>query len=439
MNTEISNNGSFNDMANNGLIITESAKPLPEGVTLPLYMDNHATTQMDHRVLEAMLPFFSGKFGNAASRNHSFGWEAEQGVEKAREQIAKLIGATAKEIIFTSGATESNNLAIKGIAEMYRERGNHIITQATEHKAVLDTCKRLEKNGFRVTYLPVQADGLIDIEDLKSAIVSEGPDKTILVTIMYANNEIGVVQPIAEIGKLCHEKGILFHTDAVQAVGKIPVDVQKDGIDVLSLTAHKLYGPKGVGALYVRRRNPRVQIQAQIDGGGHERGMRSGTLNVPGIVGLGKACELAGEEMAAESARLIELREYMKTKFENALDYVHVNGNMDHHLPGNLNMSFVYVEGESLLMGINDIAVSSGSACTSATLEPSYVLKALGLGDDVAHSSIRFGLGRFNTKAEVDYVSDKVIDVVLKLRELSPLYEMVKEGIDLTKIEWAAH
>ena len=439
MSNEISNNGSFNDMANNGVIISESSKPLPAGVTLPLYMDNHATTQMDPRVLQAMLPYFSGKFGNAASRNHAFGWEAEHGVETAREQIAKLIGATAKEIIFTSGATESNNLAIKGIAEMYHERGNHIITQATEHKAVLDTCKRLEKNGYIVTYLQVQADGLIDIEDLKRAIVTEGPNKTILVTIMFANNEIGVVQPMAEIGKLCHEKGIIFHTDAVQAVGKIPIDVQAMNIDVLSLTAHKLYGPKGVGALYVRRRNPRVQIQAQIDGGGHERGMRSGTLNVPGIVGLGAACEIAGQEMEAESKRLTGLRDYMKNKFENALDYVHVNGNMDHHLPGNLNMSFVYVEGESLLMGINDIAVSSGSACTSATLEPSYVLKALGLGDDVAHSSIRFGLGRFNNKAEVDYVSDKVIDVVLKLRELSPLYEMVKEGIDLTKIEWAAH
>ncbi len=436
---EISNNGSSNDMANNGLIISESTQPLPPGVTLPLYMDNHATTQMDQRVLEAMLPYFTGKFGNAASRNHAFGWEAEQAVERSREQIARLIGATSKEIIFTSGATESNNLAIKGIAEMYRERGNHIITQATEHKAVLDTCKRLEKNGYRVTYLPVQADGLIDLEDLKRAIVTEGSDKTILVSIMFANNEIGVIQPIAEIGKLCHEKGILFHTDAVQAVGKIPVDVQAMNIDVLSLTAHKIYGPKGVGALYVRRRNPRVQIQAQIDGGGHERGMRSGTLNVAGIVGLGKACELCFNEMADEAKRELELRDYMKAKFEKALDYVHVNGNMDHHLPGNLNMSFVYVEGESLLMGINDIAVSSGSACTSATLEPSYVLKALGLGDDVAHSSIRFGLGRFNTRAEVDYVSDKVIDVVLKLRELSPLYEMVKEGIDLTKIEWAAH
>jgi cysteine desulfurase len=408
---------------------------LPEGVHLPIYMDNHATTPVDPRVLDAMMPYFGAKFGNAASRNHSFGWEAEQAVETAREQIAKLIGATAKEIIFTSGATESNNLAIKGIAEMYRERGNHIITQVTEHKAVLDTCKRLEKAGCKVTYLPVKADGLIDLEQLKAAFT----DKTILVSIMFASNEIGVIQPIEEIGKLCHEKGVIFHTDAVQAVGKVPVDVQKMNIDVLSISGHKLYGPKGVGALYVRRRNPRVQISEQINGGGHERGMRSGTLNVPAIVGLGKACEIAGEEMEAETKRLTGLRDYMKNKFESKLDYVHVNGNMEHHLPGNLNMSFVYVEGESLLMGINDIAVSSGSACTSATLEPSYVLKALGLGDDVAHSSIRFGLGRFNTKAEVDYVSDKLIEVVLHLRELSPLYEMVKEGIDLSKIEWAAH
>lgn len=426
---------STSTMAHNGLVISQSSETLPEGVHLPIYMDNHATTPMDPRVLDAMLPYFGKIFGNAASRNHQFGWEAEQAVDLAREQIARLIGCTAKEIIFTSGATESNNLAIKGIAEMYREKGNHIITQVTEHKAVLDTCKKLEKMGYEVTYLPVQEDGLISVEALKAAIT----DKTILVTIMYANNEIGVIQPIQEIGKLCHEKGILFHTDAVQAVGKIPVNVQTDNIDVMSLTAHKIYGPKGVGALYVRRRNPRVQITEQINGGGHERGMRSGTLNVPGIVGLGKACEIAGEEMAAETARLTELRDYLKAKFENALDYIHVNGNMDHHLPGNLNMSFVHVEGESLLMGINDIAVSSGSACTSATLEPSYVLKALGLGDDVAHSSIRFGLGRFNNKAEVDYVSDKVIKVVQHLREMSPLYEMVKEGIDLSKIEWAAH
>jgi cysteine desulfurase len=408
---------------------------VPAGVQLPLYMDNHATTQLDPRVLEAMMPYFTKVFGNAASRNHSFGWEAEAGVEKAREQIAKLIGATAKEIIFTSGATESNNLAIKGIAEMYKERGNHIITQATEHKAVLDTCKRLEKSGYRVTYLPVKADGLIDLEDLKRAM----DDKTILVSIMFANNEIGVIQPVAEIGKLCHERGVLFHTDGVQAVGKIPVDVNSMNIDALSLSAHKIYGPKGVGALYVRRRNPRVQISEQINGGGHERGMRSGTLNVPGIVGLGKACELAREEMESESKHLTALRDKLKAKLEGSLDYIHVNGTMEHRLPGNLNMSFVYVEGESLLMGINEIAVSSGSACTSATLEPSYVLKALGLGDDVAHSSIRFGLGRFNTEAEVDYVADKIIDVVQKLRELSPLYEMVKEGIDISKIEWQAH
>src|SRR5277367_5014123 len=405
------------------------------GVHLPIYMDNHATTPLDPRVLEAMMPFLTTVFGNAASRNHSFGWEAEAAVDKAREQVAKLIGATAKEIIFTSGATESDNLAIKGIAEMYKERGNHIITQVTEHKAILDTCKRLEKYGYRVTYLPVKADGLIDMEDLRRAI----DDKTILVSIMFANNEIGTIQPVAEIGKLCHEKGVIFHSDGVQALGKVPIDVNAMNIDVLSLTAHKLYGPKGVGALYVRRRNPRVQISALNDGGGHERGMRSGTLNVPSIVGFGKACEIAGQEMAAEAARLQEMRDYLRNKLESALDYVEVNGSWEHRLPGNLNMSFVYVEGESLLMGINDVAVSSGSACTSATLEPSYVLKALGLGDDVAHSSIRFGLGRFNSKAEVDYVSDKIIDVVSKLRELSPLYEMVKEGIDLSKIEWAAH
>ncbi len=423
------------DMTHNGLVIANSDEPLPEGVTLPIYMDNHATTPMDQRVLDAMMPYFGKIFGNAASRNHQFGWEAEQAVDKAREQVAKLIGCTAKEIIFTSGATESNNLAIKGIAEMYREKGNHIITQVTEHKAVLDTCKKLERQGYDITYLPVETDGLVSVEKLTAAIT----DKTILVSIMYANNEIGVIQPMQEIGKLCHERGIIFHTDAVQAVGKIPVNVVTDQIDVLSMTAHKIYGPKGVGALYVRRRNPRVQITEQINGGGHERGMRSGTLNVPGIVGLGAACEIAGNEMVAETARLTELRDYLKQKFDNALDYTHINGNMDHHLPGNLNMSFVHVEGESLLMGINDIAVSSGSACTSATLEPSYVLKALGLGDDVAHSSIRFGLGRFNNKAEVDYVSDKVITVVKHLREMSPLYEMVKEGIDLSKIEWAAH
>src|ERR1700729_943350 len=404
-------------------------------IKLPIYMDNHATTPVDPRVVDAMLPYFNEKFGNSASRNHAFGWTAEEAGENARAQIARLINATPKEIIFTSGATESNNLAIKGAAEMYREKGNHIITQVTEHKAVLDTCKRLEKYGYEVTYLPVEKDGRINLDDLRKAITP----KTILISIMYANNEIGTIQPIAEIGKIAKERGVLFHTDGVQALGKVPIDVQRDGIDMLSLTAHKLYGPKGVGALYVRRKNPRVQISEQINGGGHERGMRSGTLNVPGIVGLGKACELAGQEMAAEGERLSKLRDKLKAKLEGSLDYIHVNGSMEHRLPNNLNISFVYVEGESLLMGINDVAVSSGSACTSATLEPSYVLKALGLGDDVAHSSIRFGLGRFNTQAEVDYVAAKVIDIVKHLRELSPLYEMVKEGIDLTKIQWAAH
>ncbi|HVP43397.1 MAG TPA: IscS subfamily cysteine desulfurase [Terriglobales bacterium] len=407
---------------------------LPVGVKLPIYMDNHATTPVDPRVLQEMMPFFTGKFGNAASRNHEFGWEAEAAVEQARERIAKLIGATAKEIIFTSGATESDNLAIKGVAEMYKEKGNHIITVVDEHKAVLDTCKRLEKYGYRVTYLPVQKDGLIDLEDLKRAM----DDKTILVTIMYANNEIGVIQPVAEIGKLCHEKGVIFHSDATQAVGKVPVNVIKDNIDVMSISAHKMYGPKGVGALYVRRKNPRVQLVAQMDGGGHERGMRSGTLNVPGIVGLGKCCDIALTDMPQESCRLAGLRNRLKDKIFAELDEVYINGSMEHRLPGNLNISFAYVEGESLLMGINDIAVSSGSACTSATLEPSYVLKALGAGDDLAHSSIRFGLGRFNTEAEVDYVAARVIETVKRLRELSPLYEMAKEGIDLKQVKWAA-
>ncbi|PYX24742.1 MAG: IscS subfamily cysteine desulfurase [Acidobacteria bacterium] len=411
----------------------EQRTQAPDGIKLPIYMDNHATTPMDPRVLEAMLPYFMEKFGNAASRNHPFGWTAEEAVEQAREQIAKLIGATAKEIIFTSGATESDNLAIKGVAEMYREKGNHIITAVTEHKAVLDTCKRLEKNGYRVTYLPVQKDGLVDLEDLKRAI----DDKTILVTIMAANNEIGVLQPWREIGKICRERGVLFHTDGVQAVGKVPIDVNKDNIDLMSITAHKIYGPKGVGALYVRRKNPRVQISAIIDGGGHERGMRSGTLNVPGIVGLGKACALAKEEMAQEGAHLAALRDRLRDRIMGRLDEVYINGSMEHRLPGNLNISFAYVEGESLLMGINDVAVSSGSACTSATLEPSYVLKALGTGDDLAHSSIRFGIGRFNTEAEVDYVADRVCETVERLRELSPLYEMAKEGINLKDVKWA--
>ena len=404
------------------------------GVKLPIYMDNHATTPVDPRVLEEMLPYFTDRFGNAASRNHSFGWAGEEAVETARERIAKLIGATTKEIIFTSGATESDNLAIKGVAEMYREKGNHIITAVTEHKAVLDTCKRLEKYGYRVTYMPVQKDGLVDLDDLKRAI----DDKTILVTIMAANNEIGVVQPIAEIGKLCHEKGVIFHSDATQAVGKVPIDVIKQNLDLLSISAHKMYGPKGVGALYVRRKSPRVQISPIIDGGGHERGMRSGTLNVPGIAGLGKACALCYEEMPQESVRMSGMRDRLRDRIMSNLDEVYINGSMEHRLPQNLNISFAYVEGESLLMGINDVAVSSGSACTSATLEPSYVLKALGTGDDLAHSSIRFGLGRFNTEAEVDYVADRVVETVQRLRELSPLYEMAKEGIDLKSVKWAA-
>ena len=394
----------------------------PDGVKLPIYMDNHATTPMDPRVLEEMLPYFREKFGNAASRNHSFGWVAEEGVETARERVAKLIGAATKEIIFTSGGTESDNLAIKGVAEMYKEKGNHIITAVTEHKAVLDSCKRLEKYGYRVTYLPVQKDGLIDLEDLKHAM----DDKTILVTIMAANNEIGVIQPIAEIGKLCHERGVIFHTDAAQAVGKMPIDVIKQNIDLASISAHKMYGPKGTGALYVRRKNPSVQISAIIDGGGHERGMRSGTLNVPGIVGLGKACAIATEEMPHESCRLAGLRNRLKDRIMSRLDECYINGSMEHRLPGNLNVSFGHVEGESLLMGINDVAVSSGSACTSAMVEPSYVLKALGTGDDLAHSSIRFGIGRFNTDAEVDYVADRVVETVQRLREISPSYEIAK-------------
>jgi cysteine desulfurase len=401
-------------------------------VKLPIYMDNHATTPVDPRVVDAMLPYFTEKFGNAASRNHSFGWAGEEAVENARAQVASLIGATPKEIIFTSGATESDNLMIKGVAEMYREKGNHIITQAIEHKAVLDTCKRLEKYGYEVTYLPVQRDGRVNPEDVRKAITP----KTILITIMYANNEIGIINPMAEIGKIAKEHGIIFAVDGVQAVGKIPVDVQKDNIDLLSISAHKIYGPKGVGALYVRRRNPRVQLSAIIDGGGHERGMRSGTLNVTGIIGLGKACELAQQEMPEESKKMRALRDRLRAGLEAKLDEVYINGSMEHRLPNNLNMSFAYVEGESLLMGINDVAVSSGSACTSATLEPSYVLKALGVGEDLAHTSIRFGLGRFNTDEEVDYVTDKMVQVVTKLRELSPLYEMAKEGIDISKVKW---
>ena len=387
-------------------------------VKLPIYLDNHATTPLDPRVVDEMLPYFKEKFGNAASRSHQFGWEAEAAVEKAREQVAKLIGATAKEIVFTSGATESDNLAIKGVAEAHRDKGDHIVTCATEHKAVLDSCKHLQKAGYRVTYLPVRKDGLIDLDELKRAL----DDQTILVSIMFANNEIGVLQPIAEIGAICRERGILFHTDAVQAIGKVPVNVEEQNIDLASITAHKLHGPKGIGALYVRRKNPRVELAAMIDGGGHERGMRSGTLNVPGIVGLGKACELCRAEMTAEAVRLKALRDRLKDKIFAGLDEVYVNGSMEHRLPGNLNLSFANVDAEPLLMGINDVAVSTGSACSSAAIEPSHVLKALGAGD-LTHGSIRFGIGRFNTQAEIDYVAARVVETVKRLRELSPLYQ----------------
>jgi len=404
-------------------------------IKLPIYMDYHATTPVDPRVVEAMVPYFTEHFGNAASRNHPFGWEAEEAVDLARKRVAELIGANAKEIVFTSGATESDNLAIKGAAEMYREKGNHIITCVTEHKAVIDTCKRLEKEGYRVTYLPVQKDGLISLDDLRHAI----SDKTILITIMAANNEIGVIQPIAEIGAIAKEKGILFHTDGVQAVGKVPFNVNDLKVDMVSMSAHKMYGPKGVGALYVRRRNPRVLLAPIIDGGGHERGMRSGTLNVPGIVGFGKAAELCRLEMEADTKRLSGLRDLLNEKLHKGLDEIYINGSMERRLPHNLNISFAYVEGESLLMGINDVAVSSGSACTSASLEPSYVLKALGAGDDLAHSSIRFGLGRWTTEEEVDYVAAKLITVVTRLREMSPLYELAKEGVDLSTMQWEVH
>jgi cysteine desulfurase len=394
---------------------------------LPIYMDHHATTPVDPRVLEAMLPYFTQEFGNPASRNHAFGWAAEKAVEQARQQVADLVGATPKEIVFTSCATEANNLALKGAAAMYAEKGHHIVTCVTEHKAVLDPCHQLEKQGFHVTYLPVRQDGLIDLGELRAAITPT----TILISIMTANNEIGVVQPVDEVGALAKEKGILFHTDAVQAIGKIPFDVNQVKADLVSMSGHKMYGPKGVGALYVRRRNPRVLLAEQISGGGHERGMRSGTLNVPGIVGLGKAAELCRLEMAGEGVRLRRLRDRLNERLREQLDGVYVNGSMEHRLPHSLNVSFAYVEGESLLMGINDIAVSSGSACTSASLEPSYVLKALGAGDDLAHSSIRFGLGRWTTDEEVDYVADKVAAVVRRLREMSPLYELTKEGADL--------
>jgi len=400
----------------------------------PIYLDNNATTPLDPRVLEAMLPYFTEKFGNAASRNHAFGWVAEEGVDYAREQVAKLIGCTEKEVIFTSGATEADNLAIKGVFEMYKEKGNHIITAVTEHKAVLDTCKHLEKNGARVTYLGVKEDGLIDLGELEAAMTPE----TILVSIMYGNNEIGVIQPVKEISAIAHKHGALFMTDATQAVGKIPVDVNADGIDLMAFSAHKMYGPKGVGALYVRRKNPRVKVTSQMDGGGHERGMRSGTLNVPGIVGLGKACELCRLEMESETIRLSALRDKLESTL-NKMEESYVNGNTQHRLPHVANISFKYVEGEGLMMAMSDLAVSSGSACTSASLEPSYVLKSLGLSDDLAHSSIRYGLGRFTTEEEIDQAIAVTEKAVNHLRELSPLWEMFKEGIDLSKIEWAEH
>ncbi|HEX4591297.1 MAG TPA: IscS subfamily cysteine desulfurase [Gemmataceae bacterium] len=411
---------------------------------LPIYLDNNATTRTDPRVVEAMLPYFTEVYGNAASRNHPFGWAAEKAVNKARAQIARLIGArvenksgeeNASEIIFTSGATESNNLAIKGVASMYRKKGNHIITQYTEHKAVIDPCKRLERDGFQVTFLPVDKYGQVHPDQVRAVIT----DKTILVSIMAANNEIGTVQPIQAIGKVCKEKGVIFHTDAVQAVGKVPVDVEAMGIDLLSLSAHKIYGPKGIGALYVRKKDPRVRLDPIIDGGGHERGFRSGTLAVQQIVGIGTACELARLEMPTESQYLLRLREKLHEGITSQLSDVYLNGHPTERLPGNLNLSFAYVEGEGLMMGIKDVAVSSGSACTSASLEPSYVLKALGVGDELAHSSIRFGLGRFTTEEEVDFTIDAVVRAVNHLREMSPLYEMAQAGIDISKIEWAAH
>ena len=400
----------------------------------PIYMDNQATTPVDPRVIEAMVPFLGEIYGNAASRNHAFGWAAEEAVDRGRSQIANLVGARPKEIIFTSGATESDNLAIKGVAEFYADKGNHIITAVTEHKAVLDTCQALERaNLAEVTYLPVDQYGRVDVDDVKKAI----RDETILISLMYANNEIGTLHPIRAIGALAKERGILFHCDATQGVGKIPVNVDEDGIDLMSMSAHKMYGPKGCGALYVRSRGPRVRLRAQMHGGGHERGMRSGTLNVAGIVGFGKACELCGQELEAEAGRLMSLRQRLYTGLTENLEEVYLNGHPTERIPGNLNLSFSYVEGESFLMGLNrEIALSSGSACTSATLEPSYVLKALGVGEELAHTSIRFGLGRFNTAEDVDYVVRRVSEVVVRLREMSPLYEMAKEGIDLKSVQW---
>jgi len=399
---------------------------------IPIYMDCHSTTPVDPRVLDAMLPYFKGEFGNASSKSHSFGWRAEEAVEAARAQVAALIGATPRELVWTSGATESNNLAIKGVARFYQQKGRHLVTVATEHKAVLDSMHALERDGWTVTVLPVAGDGRIDPAAVKAAL---RPDTT-LVSVMHANNETGVIQPIEEIGAITRAAGVPFHCDAVQSAGKIPFDVERAQVDLASLSAHKLYGPKGVGALYVRRK-PRVRLVAQMDGGGHERGFRSGTLNVPGIVGFGEACQLAGTEREAEAARVLALRERLRHGLEAGLDLVTLNGSLQHRLPGNLNLSFAYVEGEALMMAIKDVAVSSGSACTSASLEPSYVLRAMGVADDLAHSSIRFGLGRFTTAEEVDFVVGLVIAKVKKLRDMSPLYEMARDGVDLSRIEWA--
>lgn len=408
---------------------------------LPIYMDHNATTPCDPRVVEAMMPYFFEKPGNSASRNHCFGWEAEAGVDKARNQVATLLGASPKEVIFTSGSTESNNLAIKGAARMYAKapegspsRG-HIITESIEHKAVLDPVKRLMREGFDATFIDPPADGIIRREHIEAAMRED----TILVSIMWANNEMGTINEVPEIGALCKERGVLFHTDATQWVGKMPTDVNRDNIDLLSMSAHKMYGPKGVGALYVRRRKPRVRLVAQIDGGGHERGFRSGTLNVTGIVGLGAACEICMNEMDQEGPRLLALRKKLEEGITSQLDVVQINGKLDRRLPHTTNISFGFVEGESLMMGIKEIAVSSGSACTSASLEPSYVLKSIGVGDDLAHSSLRFGLGRWTTEEEVDYAIEKVVHAVKHLRAMSPLYDMHKEGIDISQIEWAAH
>ncbi len=408
---------------------------MSKALKFPIFLDYHSTTPVDPRVVQEMVPYFTEHFGNAASRNHAYGWEAEAAVEKAREQIAQLVGANPKEIIFTSGATEADNLAIMGVMEMYKEKGNHIITTPIEHKAVLDTCKYLEQKGCEVTYLNVDQYGMINLEELKAAI----KPNTVLISIMFANNEIGTIQPVAEIGKIAKEKGVLFHSDAVQAIGKVPVNVESMGIDLMSITAHKMYGPKGVGALYIRRKNPRVRIAEQMHGGGHERGMRSGTLNVPSIVGFGKAAEIARLEMTEESKRLVGLRDKMHREITKAIPEVYLNGHPTQRLPHNLNLSFAYIEGESMIMGMKELAVSSGSACTSASLEPSYVLKAIGVGEELAHTSIRFGLGRFTTNEEVDFAIKKVIETATKLRELSPLWEMAQEGIDLKSIQWTAH